>query len=95
MELIECDTVVLATARIPNAELFTELKTRKAEWEKNEIKAIYHIGDCYAPRYIADCIFDGHRLAREFESPDPQHPLPFIRERQIWGRETYPELASA
>ncbi len=95
VELLECDTVVLVTARIPNAELFTELKARKAEWEKNEIKAIYHIGDCYAPRMIADCIFDGHRLAREFESPDPQHPLPFIRERQIWGRETYPELASA
>src|SRR6476620_10620804 len=53
------------------------------------------IGDCYAPRYLMNAIFDGHRLAREFESPHPQYPLPFIRERQIWGQETYPKLGDA
>jgi dimethylamine/trimethylamine dehydrogenase len=42
-----------------------------------------------------NAIFDGHRLAREFESLHPQYPLPFIRERQIWGRETYPKLGDA
>jgi dimethylamine/trimethylamine dehydrogenase len=25
-------------------------------------------------------MFDGHRLAREFESPDPATPLPYKRE---------------
>jgi len=38
-------------------------------------------------------IFDGHRLAREFDSPHPQYPLPFIRERQVWGHETFPKRA--
>ncbi|MEQ8741471.1 MAG: dimethylamine dehydrogenase, partial [Hoeflea sp.] len=82
----------LVTGRRSNSGLFTELKSRRSEWEKEGIQAIYHIGDCYAPRLIADCVFDGHRLAREFESPNPQYPLPFIRERQVWGHETFPKL---
>ena len=28
-------------------------------------------------------IFDGHRLAREIDSPNPARPLPFIRERHL------------
>ena len=34
---------------------------------------------------IVDSIFDGHRLAREIDSPHPEMPLPFIRERRLWG----------
>jgi dimethylamine/trimethylamine dehydrogenase len=33
-----------------------------------------------APRLIADCVFDGHRLAREIDSDDPSVPLPYARE---------------
>jgi dimethylamine/trimethylamine dehydrogenase len=43
------------------------------------------IGDASAPRMIPDSIFDGHRLAREIDSPNPAMPLPFIRERRLWG----------
>ena len=89
---IECDSVILCTARISNDGLFRELKARNAEWAKEAIKAVYQIGDCHAPRLIANCVFDGHRLAREFESEDPQYPLPWIRERQVWGHETFPKL---
>jgi dimethylamine/trimethylamine dehydrogenase len=31
----------------------------------------------------ADAIFDGHRLAREIDSPNPAVPLPFRRERLV------------
>jgi len=91
-ETLQADSVILVTGRRSNSALFTELKSRRNEWEKEGIQAIYHIGDCYAPRLIADCVFDGHRLAREFESPNPQFPLPFVRERQMWGHETFPKL---
>ena len=90
---IEFDTMVVCTARIPNNELYRELKARESEWEGNEIQAIYQAGDCYAPRLIADAVFDGHRIAREFESPNPQFAQPWVRERQVWGHETYPKLA--
>ena len=47
------------------------------------VEALYRIGDCVAPRLIADAIFDGHRLAREIDSDDPSRPLPYLRERPL------------
>ena len=35
------------------------------------------------------------RLAREFDSPRPAYPLPWIRERQLRGGEKVPRLADA
>jgi dimethylamine/trimethylamine dehydrogenase len=89
---LECDSVILVTMRRSNSELYKALKARKSEWAKNGVQAVYRIGDCHAPRQCLNAIFDGHRLAREFESPHPQYPLPWIRERQMRGGETYPKL---
>ena len=88
---LECDALVLVTARVPNGALYADLKARRAEWQRHEVQAVYRIGDCHAPRQALNAIFDGHRLAREFESAHPQHPLPFIRERQLWGHSTIPQ----
>ena len=92
---LDCDALVLVTTRVPNTELYDGLKARRGEWKDFDIEDVYRIGDCHAPRHITNAIFDGHRLAREFDSPHPQYPLPFIRERQIWGAETYPKLGDA
>ena len=32
---------------------------------------------------ISEAIFDGHRLAREIDGPDPAVALPFDRERNV------------
>ncbi|MDR3159315.1 MAG: FAD-dependent oxidoreductase [Zoogloeaceae bacterium] len=92
---LEADTVILVTSRVPNHELYQELKRRKGEWEKNGVEAVYRVGDCQAPMQISGATFAGHRLAREFDSPHPQYPLPWIRERQLWGAETVPKLGDA
>jgi dimethylamine/trimethylamine dehydrogenase len=34
-------------------------------------------------RMISEAIFDGHRLAREIDGPDPSVALPFDRERSV------------
>ena len=47
------------------------------------ISAVYRIGDCVAPRLVADVVFDGHRLAREIDSANPEDPLPYKRERRV------------
>ena len=96
-ELIElaCDSLVLVTSRVPNGELYAQLRRRRAEWPTHEVQDVYRIGDCHAPRQVMNAIFDGHRLAREFDSPHPQYPLPFIRERQMWGHETFPKTGDA
>lgn len=82
---IDVDTIVLATARISNDSLYRTLKGSPGRRADAGIHAVYAIGDCVAPRLIADCVFDGHRLAREIDSPDPRWPLPFIRERRLPG----------
>jgi dimethylamine/trimethylamine dehydrogenase len=89
----EFDTVIACTGREPNDKLFRELKARQSEWAANDIKGIYAAGDCYAPGLLADAVFSGHRIAREFESSNPQFAQPWIRERQIWGHETFPKIS--
>jgi dimethylamine/trimethylamine dehydrogenase len=93
VETLDFDSVVLCTSRRSNNELYQELYLRRSEWADNEIQAIYRTGDCYAPRLLPDAVFDGHRIAREFESPNPQRADVFIRERQVWGHETFPKLS--
>jgi dimethylamine/trimethylamine dehydrogenase len=81
------DAVVLVTARVSNDALHRELRADAAAVEEAGIEALYAIGDCVAPRLIADCVFDGHRLAREIDSADPSRPLPYLRERRLLVRE--------
>lgn len=78
------DSVVLVTSRQPNDAIYTELKDAPDNLQAHGVEAVYRIGDCFAPRiYVADAIFDGHRLAREIDSPNPAEPLPYLRERAL------------
>jgi len=90
-ERLVCDTVVLVTARRSDDALYRELRARASEWSASGVEAVLRTGDCRTPRLIQQAVFDGHRLAREFESADPMKPLPFIRERHIWGQDSMPE----
>jgi dimethylamine/trimethylamine dehydrogenase len=67
--------------------LYRELVGDEAALAGAGIEAVYRIGDCVAPRMISEAIFDGHRLAREIDSENPEVPLPFKRERSVVERE--------
>jgi dimethylamine/trimethylamine dehydrogenase len=82
---VEFDSLVLVTGRHSDSSLYTELKARQGEWQKNGVKDVYLIGDAEAPRLIADATFTGQRLAREIEEPKAQLPLPYKREVAVWG----------
>ena len=71
VEPIACDSLILVTARIASDGLYRDLRARKEEWVDRGILGVYQIGDGYAPRQLAEAVFDGHRLAQEFESADP------------------------
>lgn len=76
------DSIVLVTSRVPKDSLYQELNRSPDHLKEKDISAVYRIGDCFAPRmYVADAIFDGHRLAREIDSANPNNPLPYLRER--------------
>jgi dimethylamine/trimethylamine dehydrogenase len=77
------DSVVLVTQRMSRDSLYRELASDPDRLEREGISGLYRIGDCLEPRLIADCIFDGHRLAREIDSDDPARPLPFVRENVV------------
>ena len=72
---LAADGVVLVTQRISRDRLFHELD--------GSLPRVYRIGDCVAPRLLAESIFDGHRLAREIDSGDPEVALPYLRERPL------------
>jgi dimethylamine/trimethylamine dehydrogenase len=93
----DVDAVVLVTQRRSNEALFRQLKDEIGMDALREqgITGLYRIGDCEAPRLVADCVFSGHRLAREIDSPNPEVPKPFIRERRVIERERTGELAGA
>jgi dimethylamine/trimethylamine dehydrogenase len=76
---------VLVTQRRSNEALFRELKDAVGldALAKEGVDALYRIGDCEAPRLIADAVFSGHRLAREIDTDNPAMPLPFKRERRV------------
>jgi dimethylamine/trimethylamine dehydrogenase len=83
---LEADAVVLVTQRLSNERLFLELAGDEEALGAEGIEALYRIGDCVAPRLIAEAVFEGHRLAREIDTDDPSVPLPFLRERLVLER---------
>ena len=66
------DGVILVTSRTPEEAVYQELRRRPEALKQNGVEAVYRIGDCLAPRlYVADAIFDGHRLGREIDTANP------------------------
>jgi dimethylamine/trimethylamine dehydrogenase len=82
---LEADAVVLVTQRVAEESLFLELESDPDRLAASGVTGLYRIGDCLPPRQIADTIFDGHRIAREIDLPDPSVPKPFLREG-FWDR---------
>jgi dimethylamine/trimethylamine dehydrogenase len=78
---LRADGVVLVTQRHSNDALYHALSADPQSLAAEGIEALHRVGDCVAPRLLADAIFDGHRLAREIDTHDPAVPLPYRRER--------------
>ena len=80
---LETDGVVLVTQQVSDDALYRELVGDPAALDAGGIESVYRIGDCAAPRMISEAIFDGHRMAREIDGPDPAVALAFDRERNV------------
>ena len=63
---------MLVTQRVSDDALYRELVADPEALEREGVEAVYRIGDCVAPRLIADAIFDGHRLAARSTRPTPR-----------------------
>ncbi|MDH5279453.1 MAG: NADH:flavin oxidoreductase, partial [Actinomycetota bacterium] len=82
---LACDSVVLVTQQASDDALHRELTADADRLRASGIEAVHLIGDAVSPRPISEAVFDGHRLGREIDSPDPDQPLPYLRERPLPG----------
>ena len=83
---VKADCVVLVTQRLSNDALYLELAGDRDALAAAGIEAVYRTGDCVAPRWLVDTVFDGHRLAREIDGANPEVYLPVVRERGLPAR---------
>ncbi|MFC7505726.1 NADH:flavin oxidoreductase, partial [Nocardioides sp. GCM10030258] len=75
---IECDAVVMVTARLPREELYLDLVGRR---DAGELLSVRGIGDAWAPGTIAAAVWSGRRAAEEFDAVLPSNDVvPFRRE---------------
>ena len=81
---LDCDSLALVTHRYSDCAIYDELLEDPQRREAAGISQLHLIGDAHTPGIIAQAVFSGHRLAREIDSPNPDEPLPFIRER-LWA----------
>jgi dimethylamine/trimethylamine dehydrogenase len=79
------DSLALATGRYSDCALYDGLLERDSDRAAAGIAQLHLIGDAHTPGMLAQAVFSGHRLAREIDAPDPDVPLPFIRERRLIG----------
>lgn len=79
------DSIMLVTHRTSDCALYDRLQANPEAMEEAGIKSIHLIGDAHTPGMIAQSTFSGARLAREFDTPDPDQHQPFIRERRLVG----------
>jgi len=84
---LEADGVVMVTQQVSDDALYHELTADVPALEAAGIARVIRIGDCVAPRMISEAVFEGHRLAREIDLPDPMAVRLFDRERRIPGVE--------
>jgi dimethylamine/trimethylamine dehydrogenase len=75
---LDCDALVLVTARLPEDGLAMDLAERAAGEAGAPLVRL--VGDAYAPGTIAAAVWDGHRYAEELDEPSPGDLPPFRRE---------------
>jgi dimethylamine/trimethylamine dehydrogenase len=83
-----CASVVTLSGRLPNEQLYLDLKHDEATPAASGITSLRIIGDAYAPSTIAAAVYDGHRAARELDAPADDRcraEVPFRRELPLVG----------
>jgi dimethylamine/trimethylamine dehydrogenase len=76
---------MMVTHRTSDCELYNRLQANPDAMKEAGIQSIHLIGDAHTPGMIAQSTFSGARLAREFDTADPDQHQPFIRERRLVG----------
>ncbi len=71
------------THEVPVDTVYRELVADPDALREAGIEQVHLIGDAQSPRWISEAVFDGHRLARELDGPDPTFPAPLLRDQPV------------
>ena len=63
--LIECDSVVLVTSRLPNEALYLDFLDLRERWGSAGLVSVRTVGDAFSPGSIAAAVWDGRRFAED------------------------------
>jgi len=71
---IECDALVLVTARDPVDDLAAGLREAADRWSDAGVSSVRAVGDAWCPATIAAAVWDGRRYAEQLDQPDGGEP---------------------
>jgi dimethylamine/trimethylamine dehydrogenase len=77
---IAAHSVVMVTSRRSDDALYLDLAGDPDALSRAGVRSLQAVGDCDVPSTIAAAVYDGHRAARELETPPADPDLPFRRE---------------
>jgi len=80
---LDVDDLVLVTHEVPRDGIHRELVSDPDALKAAGIESVHLIGDAQSPRWISEAVFDGHRVARELDGPDPAFPAPILRDQPV------------
>jgi dimethylamine/trimethylamine dehydrogenase len=83
------DAVVMVTSRVPNDQLYKDLRHVSDAWTDHGVRSVKLIGDAAAPGPIAWATYAGRRFAEEIDEPDTRGDTPSFR-REVAGLEPGP-----
>jgi dimethylamine/trimethylamine dehydrogenase len=78
--VVQADSLVLVTARLPNEQLLVDLRARGDQWADAGLLTATAVGDALAPSTIAAAVWDGRRFAEDLGVPPNVDDSPFRRE---------------
>ncbi|MEM6375871.1 MAG: FAD-dependent oxidoreductase, partial [Pseudomonadota bacterium] len=69
--------LVPVTMRLPNEDLYRDLKSIPDDLHAAGVQSVHRIGDCFGPATIAAAVYEGHRYAQDFDTQVDLDGVPF------------------
>ncbi len=74
--VVEGDSAVFVTSRLPNESLYLDLVGREDAWTDAGLRSVRVVGDALSPGTIATAVWDGRRFAEDLGGSDEEAWFP-------------------
>ena len=74
--VVEGDSAVFVTSRLPNESLYLDLVGREDAWTDAGLRSVRVVDDALSPGTIATAVWDGRRFAEDLGGSDEEAWFP-------------------